>query len=205
VTVPFAECSRLLLYTDGLVERRREPLDVGFGRLSEAALASRRLPLDLLQRHVVRSSFADYEQQDDVAMICAELVSASRSRFVRSIEPDPVELSPTRHALTYWLGAGGTDADACRDIVLAVSEALANAMEHGKDGGAPVELEVLRHDDRLAVTVQDRGTWEDHAPDPTRGRGLHIMEALSDRLEVDREARGTRVSLLLPTGSRDDG
>jgi anti-sigma regulatory factor (Ser/Thr protein kinase) len=204
-TTPLATGSRLVRSPDGLVERRSESLDVGFARLSDAALASRRLPLETLQEQVVATSFADYEQQDDVAMICAELVSPSRTRFARSIEPDPIELAPVRRGLSHWLRAGGTAPDVCRDIVLAISEALANAIEHGTSGRAHVELDVERDDDRMVATVRDHGHWRDGLPDHTRGRGLHIMEALSRRVEVDHLDGGTRVSLLMPTGGQDGG
>jgi anti-sigma regulatory factor (Ser/Thr protein kinase) len=201
--MPLPVCSRLVLYTDGLVERRQESLDAGLARLADASHAARRLPLEALQREIVQSSFADYEQQDDVAMICAELVSQSTTRFTRSIEPDPGELAPTRRSLTYWLRAGGAAPERSRDIVLAIGEALANAVEHGHNGRARVELDVRREGDQITATVQDRGSWADQVVDDTRGRGLRIMEALADRVEVDRGDHGTKVSLLLPSGSRD--
>ena len=55
----------LLAYTDGLIERRREHLDIGLERLRAAALAD--LPVDALVPHVVDTLVADGD--DDVAVL----------------------------------------------------------------------------------------------------------------------------------------
>jgi serine phosphatase RsbU (regulator of sigma subunit) len=71
--------SLLLLYTDGLVERRGESLDAGLGRL-ERALPSRRGGLtthcDLLLAELV----ADHPTDDDIAMLVMGLLSPGQAR-----------------------------------------------------------------------------------------------------------------------------
>jgi anti-sigma regulatory factor (Ser/Thr protein kinase) len=199
-SIDFQVGARITLYTDGLVERRKESLDVGLERLATAALQARREPLDRFQDHVLRVLFADYEQRDDVAMICAELVSQSEHRFVRCLDADPTELKMTRHSLAHWLAAGGAEPFEQHDIVLAVNEALANAVEHGRGGPASIDLELARSDDQLMVTVRDRGHGHPRVPQPTRGRGLPIMRAIADRVDIEPAQTGTRVSLSIPIG-----
>jgi serine phosphatase RsbU (regulator of sigma subunit) len=54
---------QLLLYTDGLVERRRESLDVGLGRLLEAASAA------LAPEALVRALEENGRGDDDVCVL----------------------------------------------------------------------------------------------------------------------------------------
>jgi len=85
--------------------------------------------------------------------------------------------------------------------VLAASEAMANAAEHGS-GGRPdekvhVRARVARRDDgsrEVVVTVRDRGRWRTTKPSVERGRGLRIIEALVDDLRV-RDDDGTTIVL----------
>jgi serine phosphatase RsbU (regulator of sigma subunit) len=65
--------SRLLLFTDGLVERRGESLDAGLERL--AATAAQRLPLALEQwcDDLVAAQLDGREVDDDVAVLAVEL------------------------------------------------------------------------------------------------------------------------------------
>jgi hypothetical protein len=55
VTAPFSPGTTLLVFTDGLVERRGESLDVGLGRLRRAAIADGKGSLEELLSNVVGS------------------------------------------------------------------------------------------------------------------------------------------------------
>jgi hypothetical protein len=65
--------SRLLLFTDGLVERRGEDPDASLGRLLGVATASRHAPLDAWCHHVVESLLDGREVDDDVAVLAVEV------------------------------------------------------------------------------------------------------------------------------------
>ena len=65
--VPLPPGTTLVLYTDGLVERRGEPLDRGLDRLVEAVTELHRLPTDELCDQLLRRLGADAE--DDVALL----------------------------------------------------------------------------------------------------------------------------------------
>lgn len=79
------------------------------------------------------------------------------------------------------------------DVTLAVSEAVANAIEHGSPSGGLVHLTLCANAQAITVEVRDSG----HFPAPAkpdeyeRGRGLPIIGMLSDGVEVDPGPGGT--------------
>jgi len=58
-------------------------------------------------------------------------------------------------------------------------------------GGGRLRIEATFDGDRLVVVVADDGTWR--PPLDGEGRGLHIIEQMSDTLEVDTDDYGTTV------------
>ena len=97
-------------------------------------------------------------------------------------------------------------AERLQDLVLAVSEAIANAAEFAYANGPPhgtidVSAAYNVESDTLAVRVNDRGRWYHHASDQApadrqfRGRGIPLMRALADETEIDSTPRGTHVTL----------
>ena len=81
------------------------------------------------------------------------------------------------------------------EIVLAVGEAAANAAIHAyPDGKGRVELECDVDATAATMRIRDWGRWKQPAPNAD-GRGLLIMEALSDELAVRHDAAGTEIVL----------
>jgi sigma-B regulation protein RsbU (phosphoserine phosphatase) len=70
--VTLAPAARLLLYTDGLVERRTEPIDRGLDRLAGAFGAGREAELPALVGHLTDALLADFSGGDDVCLLCFE-------------------------------------------------------------------------------------------------------------------------------------
>ena len=104
-------------------------------------------------------------------------------------------LSSLRRAIGRWLAAHGVAVDARFDLALAVSEASANAIEHAYGpADATFAVECRYSPERVAVTVSDTGTWRPQGK-RERGRGMAIMQALMDDVEIHRNAHGTRVLL----------
>jgi serine phosphatase RsbU (regulator of sigma subunit) len=79
--------STVLLYTDGLVERRGQSLDVGLGRLREALVELAHLPLDQLCDALLERLLPP-TRDDDVAMVAV--------RLHRQDLPRPPEAGPGR-------------------------------------------------------------------------------------------------------------
>ncbi|MDX6645480.1 MAG: hypothetical protein QOK40_1207 [Miltoncostaeaceae bacterium] len=186
----------LLLYTDGLVERRRESLDVGFARLAEAvAGAAGRGPEEVCD-HVVASLVGAAPSGDDVALLVLRRVPWPAEALELGAPARPGELSALRAAVRGWLSAAGADAEETGDVTLACGEALANAAEHAYRDAGPGRLELrLGTDgvDGIVLSVRDYGAWRQSAPVPDRGRGLQLMRMLMDSVEVDRTSDGTEV------------
>jgi serine phosphatase RsbU (regulator of sigma subunit)/anti-sigma regulatory factor (Ser/Thr protein kinase) len=189
---------RVLLYTDGLVERRDRALDDSLARLLSAAVALQGRPLDTVVSELTTQLLRDEQGRDDV---CVLLLSWAGTSFERRLDADLTGLSAARLALGTWLVDQGADEGTCRDVVLAASEAVANAAEHGLAGapGAVVEMEVhlerqLGAPAEVVVSVADAGEWRAPAVRLERGRGLTIMRALVDDLAVE-TGPGTRVVL----------
>ncbi|MGW2237207.1 SpoIIE family protein phosphatase [Streptomyces sp. NPDC001759] len=65
----------MLLYTDGLIERRGEGLDVGMTRLRQHAAALAREPLEIFCDELLTGLAADHA--DDVAVLVARLPERS--------------------------------------------------------------------------------------------------------------------------------
>ncbi|GHH44995.1 ATP-binding protein [Lentzea cavernae] len=112
---------------------------------------------------------------------------------------DPHEVGPVRHRLRDWLRAGGFDEDEADDLVLAVSEAINNSVEHAYPGSARGTVEVnarVEPDGTTQVVVIDHGQWRVPPPALTmRGRGLLLMRESVDEVEIVRSTSGTTVSL----------
>jgi anti-sigma regulatory factor (Ser/Thr protein kinase) len=105
---------------------------------------------------------------------------------------------PMRHAVAAFLAASGQiDRASSDDILTAVGEALANAVEHAYDGVVENEVELLAHLDRdntLAVDVFDRGVFIERPPRPGRGFGMRIVEAIAKTVAINVD-NGTHVHM----------
>jgi anti-sigma regulatory factor (Ser/Thr protein kinase) len=100
-----------------------------------------------------------------------------------------------RWELRDCLGAADLSLNETEDLVLAVSEAANNAVEHALDPREPF-FDVSADIDGAAVTivVQDHGQWRRPTSDTGRGRGLPIMRALADTTVTPRP-HGTTVTI----------
>lgn len=102
------------------------------------------------------------------------------------------------------------DEDYYGNILIAVTEAVNNAINHGnkQNSDKKVVVEFVDRGDRLAFTVQDEGDGFDHKalPDPTdpenlekiSGRGVFLMNQLAD--EVEFSENGTKVEMKFKIG-----
>ena len=120
-------------------------------------------------------------------MPCVELVETVRG--------EPREVSRVRHALAAALAEWGVTDDDSDVAVLLTSEIVTNAILYG---GPPMELHAELDGADLRVSVDDGGhqevipvenvKWYDRG-----GRGLHLVEALSNRWGVLDRLSGKQV------------
>jgi serine/threonine-protein kinase RsbW len=186
--------STLVLYTDGLVERRGEVIDRGLDRLLVAAEEAARGGTYDIRDHIADELLSG-PGDDDVAMLVIRLFDGAPCyrRQLRGRAPS----SRLRDEMGTWLQAHGVDASTRDDIVLASWEAIANAMEHGSLGDAEGEGEVTMsvRDGTVETEVVDRGQWRGEPSAPPRGKGLVLMRGLVDEVRVEPGDSGTRVVL----------
>ncbi|MFN8021263.1 MAG: SpoIIE family protein phosphatase [Acidimicrobiales bacterium] len=188
------DAERLVLYTDGLVERRGERLDDGFQRLLTTT-AHDVASIDFVERlcdHMLNG----VPQRDDVCVLTATRLDG-RS-YARSLSATTGDLAALRRELKSWLAAWIHSDETQHDVLLAVSEAVSNAVEHGSaadDGGRPIVVVASMDAYEVRVTVRDHGVWREPVPSLERGRGLGIMRALMDDVVVERHDDGTVVRL----------
>ncbi|MDA0182556.1 SpoIIE family protein phosphatase [Solirubrobacter phytolaccae] len=191
-TFDFPAGSTLLLATDGAVEVRGEGIEAGLERL-RTLLAGAGDLVELCQTVAdgeVRGSPAD----DDVAVLGARLQLLPDT--LRTTWPASAETLPAmRPLLRRWLGRWGAAEDEIYDIVVAVQEASANAVEHAYAPGAATYDVTAEHEQGvIRVVVSDRGSWRE--PRGThRGRGISMMRALMESVDVTQDEQGTRVEL----------
>ena len=107
-----------------------------------------------------------------------------------------------RPLLRRWLRRWGAAEDEIYDIMVAVQEASANAVEHAyAPGTAMFDVEAEHDEGMITVVIRDRGHWR--APRGTnRGRGLSMMRALMESVDVSRGEKGTEVVLRRTLGRR---
>ena len=183
----------LLLYTDGLVERRREPLDTGIARAADLVQQNRTSALDDLAMQVMSRLAPGSGYQDDVAL----LLYRQPGPLEVELPAEASHLASTRAALKGWLSAAGVDADQTLKVLIATGEALANAIEHGHRMPTPgtISLRATALADRVHVTVVDVGSWKPPVAAAHRGRGIALMRALMQDVTIQSRATGTTVHM----------
>lgn len=181
----------LALYTDGLVERRGTSIDDGIDLLG-VVLASGG---DATPDHVLEQvSSAIGDPVDDVALLIVAFDS-SLAPFELEVPAEPGSLPEIRRRLRAWLAREQIADHEAAEVVLAVSEACNNAIEHGyRDRGGGLRVSVARQGSLLRAAVEDRGSWREERPGDDRGRGMSLMRSLTDTFEVETGPHGTRVS-----------
>ncbi len=192
-TVALPVGTRLLLYTDGLIERRDRPLDEGFAMLATELAGRREAPLPGLTAGIA-AALVGTEHPDDVCLLCVAL--GTEQRLERAIPAIPTQIASLRKDLRGWLAAHSIDEDSGHAVLLACSEAVANAIEHGyrDDPAGVVEVAVTLLPDAVEVQVRDRGSWRSASSGDGRGRGLDLIRQLMDHVEIDRDA-GTTITM----------
>jgi anti-sigma regulatory factor (Ser/Thr protein kinase) len=174
------------------VERRGESLDVGLRRLADIAAGYAAAGAgDWCERLV--DAMLSGSGDDDVALLRASF----RPVLLRRLPAEPQRLAALRRDLRSWLSGVGASDDEAADVLLACGEACANAVEHAypqRPGELTVEL-TLDGGGELRLRVADAGRWRALPAPGDRGRGLPLMRAVMDAVEVTKGEEGTVVTM----------
>ncbi|WP_030683880.1 ATP-binding SpoIIE family protein phosphatase [Streptomyces cellulosae] len=210
-SIPLSPGSTAVLYTDGLVERRNEDLDEGIASLERALSGATGTPQVVCDR-LVRASGVTAEHDDDVAVLVlqhpartgpdSELFRNAALELLGGVEAAPRARAFASGVLTSWRFPVEL-----HDLgVLAVSELVANSLQHGTP---PMRLRLRRTDRRLIVEVTD---GDDHLPRRRRaeagdesGRGIAIVATIASHWGSRRTPGGGKAvwcEFALPTGTK---
>jgi serine phosphatase RsbU (regulator of sigma subunit)/anti-sigma regulatory factor (Ser/Thr protein kinase) len=193
---PFPVGSALLLYTDGLIERRDESIEQGFERLRRAAQHAIAGEDASFADRVYRALVADASFDDDMALLTIESVPLE-SVMELTLNAHTAALAGLRRTVGRWLASMGLGDEQRFDVTVATSEAASNAIEHAY-GARDAQFWVRCECDGTEVTisVRDSGRWrEPGSVRAGRGRGLVMMNALVDSVDVEYDEAGTTVTL----------
>src|SRR5436190_5615263 len=115
----------------------------------------------------------------------------------RSWPADARQLGAVRSQVRGWLAPLALPEDDEDDVVLAVSEAASNSIEHAygpatADGS--VELTFWTEPGSVCFEIVDHGAWRKPSASPaSRGRGIKLMRQLMAGVLIHYDRRGTRV------------
>ena len=199
---PLVAGDTLLLFTDGLIERRSESIDIGLERLREAL---REAPegVEELCDHVLERTLGDHPARDDGALLAVRLVEELAGRLGLTLPATPDSIPVSRRRLRSWLRTVAPELDQtlARDMELACSEACTNAVRHAySPGDATFSLQAQILEQELLLEVRDHGHWRE-ARGQHGGRGLALMRALCDTVEIQRSPEGTHVLMRRSLGA----
>ncbi|HEU5036272.1 MAG TPA: SpoIIE family protein phosphatase [Nocardioides sp.] len=192
-TTDLDEGDVVLLYTDGLVERRGHDIQDGIDTLARMIDERRDVPLAELPNALV-TALVGADADDDVALIAAQV--APDDGHVYEVRLSDAKTAPrdARRAVGEQLGRWEVDRDTVDDVVLATSELVTNALVHARP---PIDLRLRAVAEHIVLEVQDRALLRPRRrrpeDDDERGRGLNIVEALSLEWGTHRTASGKTV------------
>jgi serine/threonine-protein kinase RsbW len=106
----------------------------------------------------------------------------------------------------------GVDEEVVADVLLALDEAVSNAVRHGSRAGDSVLVSVRADGEWIEMTVHDGGPTPrlprlPAEPPPalqTGGRGLWLILQLVDEVRLQRIGEGTRLTMRRRVSSRVD-
>lgn len=202
VAVAFPRGSTLVMFTDGLLERRgvdfrvtERSLDRQLGELSgmSASEMSAFMLADVQERR----------DDDVVVMVVRRLEQLSDERaLLRSWDDDALELSEARAAIRSWVAAEDEITEALLDDTLLVATELLSNAKTAATPGSTIELGCSAEDGRVELSVTNAGPLFSHrpvmpAPGSPRGRGLAIVAAIADLSIDDSQADSITVRAVL--------
>ena len=112
------------------------------------------------------------------------------------LQARPASAALLRERLEEWLEAQQVPEKERFDILLATSEAFANAVEHPlRPAAAVVDVEGEIRAGTLELTIRDYGAWRDEREREQGGLGFPLMRAVMQGVEVDSQSEGSTITL----------
>jgi anti-sigma regulatory factor (Ser/Thr protein kinase) len=148
-----------------------------------------------LCERIIRRTVGSDHPHDDVTLVVVQASLTLGETLEVELIGEQAALAAFRQGLRRWLEEAGAAADEVQDVVMAVNEACQNAIEHAYGlAPEPFDVKLTCDDGSVAVVVRDRGGWRDGRSDD-RGRGLPLMRALMDEVDIEQRPTGSTVTL----------
>jgi anti-sigma regulatory factor (Ser/Thr protein kinase) len=188
-----------VFYTDGLVENERDPIG-GEQRLLDAVrtlLAKRPAseigssdPAVALQERV----FRDSGNRDDAAVLILSRKTAVPHYVFSAV---PIAAPIARAIVEREMAALNIEEERRFGVLVALGEAIANAVEHAYRGGMPgvIRLATRSEARQFVLVVEDFGRWRPFIRRHERGRGLDLMHAFMDSVQILSTRESTKLVL----------
>ncbi len=203
VTTTLKPNDSLVLYTDGLIEARKNVID-GMDSLIQHASDIAHLPAaEFADELVKRSLEGAYRRDDSLALVLRRTrTKVGPQRMSWDVEPgSETAIRQARQGLESWLSGHRARAE---DAVLVAAELMANAVIAARSS---VVLSAALTGRQLTLEVSDDGRGDTHLDDlggnlpvteSEHGRGLFLVRALSDQVSMMSTSEGTVVHCVLP-------
>ncbi|BBH63692.1 hypothetical protein ACTI_03770 [Actinoplanes sp. OR16] len=194
----------ILMFSDGVVERRGSPLNDGLDALVAAAAGS--ASGDPRNMCSLATAAVAGTTDDDVAVLAVEHALAMSRSATMQVPAEPTGPSRVRQWMSTRLRDWSVPEAVIGAAILCTSELTTNALLHA---GTPAQVHIDLNAERLLVSVADTGTRGSVIRAradalASRGRGLGLIEDLSDSWGTDPTVRGSTVwfEMLLPGNAR---
>jgi serine phosphatase RsbU (regulator of sigma subunit)/anti-sigma regulatory factor (Ser/Thr protein kinase) len=209
-TVALDPGSLVVLYSDGLIERRREVLDVGLARLESAIVERLEQPIGEIIDGVIDALLAASPATDDV-VVAAFRYTPILAHLKIEAPARSDQLASIRRRIKEWLNQCHVDRPTQAAIQSAIGEACANVIEHayrrhdgrrsnGQGVQPTLEIELADYGHEVVARIIDHGYWRPPGPhNHNRGFGTPIMRTLTSRYEHHFTEHGTTTTLAIPT------
>jgi anti-sigma regulatory factor (Ser/Thr protein kinase) len=198
-TFTLPQGAHAIFYTDGLIENERDLIN-GEKRLAEEV---RSLALEWRDRTpeapdpalaVQERIFNGGFNRDDAAVLLLSRTNPVPSYVFSAV---PVAATLTRAIACDEMARLGIEKERRFGMLVAIGEAVANAIEHAYRGAAPglIRIELAKQERQLLLSVEDFGHWRPFVRREDRGRGIELMHAFMDGVQIRSTRESTRILL----------
>ncbi|WP_218004366.1 SpoIIE family protein phosphatase [Microtetraspora niveoalba] len=188
VDIAMPEGSRLILYTDGLIEHRDRDIDVALDRLRNVLTHPLRSPEETCD--ALLEALLPAQPSDDVALLVARTHALNARQVAQwDVPGDPAAVSGIRTEVTRQLAEWDLE-ELAFSTELVISELVTNAIRYA---GGPIQVRLLR-DRTLICEVSDGSSTSPRlrrsATTDEGGRGLFLVAQLAQRWGTRHTADG---------------